>query len=381
MASQDKLRAMFNEMNLEQKGNFIENLKKSLEGSDDIESTQFLDECIAHYTMEMDFMASAEAEELEAAQASEITDEITPPDVEPEVEVIADIEPEVEVIADVEPDVEVIADVEPDVEVITDIEAEAELIIDAGLEEEVMVELDPVEEVIAEPELDPVEEVTVEVDLVEEVTVEVDLVEEVITEPELDVILEAELDIEAEFVVEETSGFEPELEPEADFATEIESEEALEIEIEDEPVVESEPVDLIIEVESETELANIDLTDEIQVEDITDVAIDTDSESIAASPKVKNKVDFIEMEISELANNIRHKMRVIETISYLLSGKGSDIVEAALANESEPALPLESTSAYEEKVEGTELSLSEFAESIRHDIKVIEAISNLLSGV
>jgi len=62
MASQDKLRVMFNEMNLEQKGNFINNLKQSLEGSEDEDSLQFLNECIGHYTMEMEYEASLKEE-------------------------------------------------------------------------------------------------------------------------------------------------------------------------------------------------------------------------------------------------------------------------------------------------------------------------------
>jgi hypothetical protein len=52
----------------------------------------------------------------------------------------------------------------------------------------------------------------------------------------------------------------------------------------------------------------------------------------------------------------------------------------AQANDLEYTLTLDSTKAYEDKVETTESSLSDFAESIRCDIKVIEAISNLLSG-
>jgi len=74
-------------------------------------------------------------------------------------------------------------------------------------------------------------------------------------------------------------------------------------------------------------------------------------------------------------------MSVIEVISHLLSGSGNKIVEA-VSNviEIEPAVPLDNTSDYEEKVEGIEVNVSEFADSIRHDVKVMEAISDLLSG-
>jgi len=43
-------------------------------------------------------------------------------------------------------------------------------------------------------------------------------------------------------------------------------------------------------------------------------------------------------------------------------------------------LPLESTSAYEGKVDEIEESIAVFADSIRQDLKVMEAISKLLSG-
>jgi hypothetical protein len=74
-------------------------------------------------------------------------------------------------------------------------------------------------------------------------------------------------------------------------------------------------------------------------------------------------------------------MSVIETISHLLSGTGNEVIEAvAKVKESEPVLPLESTSDYVSKVECIEASISEFADGIRNDIRVMEAISNLLSG-
>ena len=258
MASQDKLRAMFNEMNFEQKGNFIKTLEKSLEGSDDLDSLQFLDECKGHYTMEKDYMDSLKEEEAE---------EIVTDDTSPELESVPEEEPEPES------------------------------------------ESEPEEEFEPESESEP----------------------------------EEEAELEPEFVPEEEVELEPEFMPDEEFESEPESEE----EVEPEPIQEFEIV-----------------------------------EAPQAVPIIaKSKVDFIEMEISELANNIRHKMRVIETISHLLSDKGSEIMETIVqANDLDYELPLDSTKAYEEKVESTELCLSDFAESIRRDIKVIEAISNLLSG-
>ncbi|MCL2663200.1 MAG: hypothetical protein FWE83_07710 [Oscillospiraceae bacterium] len=292
MASQDKLRAMFNEMNLEQKGNFISNLKNSLEGSEDIESLQFLDECIGHYTMEKDYEDSLKEEAAEET----VTDSTSP---EPEIEAVS--EPETEPEAEAEPELETEAEAEPEPEV----EAEADV----------------------EPEPEPESEAEVE--------------------PESESDSETEMEVESE----------PEIEAEAEVEPESEAEIEPELELE----VELEP-DAVLKLEPEQEIESVEVPQ-------------------AAPTVAKSKVDFIEMEISELANNIRHKMCVIETISHLLSDKGSEIMETITqANDLEYVLPLDSTKAYEEKVESTELCLSDFAESIRRDIKVIEAISNLLSG-
>jgi len=324
MASQDKLRAMFNEMNLEQKGNFINNLKNSLAGSEDIESLQFLDECIGHYTMEKDYEDSLKEE----AAKETVSDDTSP---EPEIDPEAEAEPE--------PETDPEAEAEPEPE--TDPEAEVEP----------EPETDPEAEVEPEPETDPEAEVEPEPE----------------SEPEAEVEPEPESEAEAEVEPE------PETDPEAEVEPEPESEAEAEVEPEpeSEPEAELEPV-FMPELEPEPELDS-------EPEPVQE--LETDEASQAAPTVAKSKVDFIEMEISELANNIRHKMRVIETISHLLSDKGSEIMETITqANDLEYVLPLDSTKAYEEKVESTELCLSEFAESIRRDIKVIEAISDLLSG-
>ena len=265
MASQEKLREMFNGMNTEQKGNFIDNLKKSLEGSDDVESAEFLDECIAVYTTELEMDSATEPVDPEVLQMLDDVSEIAAQDLEIEPVELEPLDPEVIQMLD---DIGEIAAQEPGADILTDDVAE----------------------------------------------------------------LEPELELE------------PEVEPEIDFA---------------------------------------DMTETMDIEaEIDDVVIEESvEESVEIPAGPKNKVDFIEMEISELADNIRYKMSIIDTISHLLSGTGDELIKAAAQlNAAEPDLPLESTSAYESKVDHTEVSISEFADGIRHDMKVMEAISNLLSG-
>jgi len=198
--------------------------------------------------------------------------------------------------------------------------------------------------------------------------------------------VEIEAEVEAEAVAEAELMTEVEIEAEVEAEAEPEALPELELELEAELV----PDELMDEADPEIEL---ELAIASEAEPMPEVELETEPEfELAAEPEIeheisapptttKNRVDFIEMEISELADNIRLKMSVIETISHLLSGTGNEVLKAlAQAQESEPALPLESTSAYEEKVNNIEVSISEFADNIRRDIKVMEAISNLLSG-
>ena len=53
MASQEQVRAMFNGMNLEQKSQFIESLRKSVKAINSVENKQLLDECMALYKKEL----------------------------------------------------------------------------------------------------------------------------------------------------------------------------------------------------------------------------------------------------------------------------------------------------------------------------------------
>jgi len=53
MASQEQVRTMFNGMNLEQKNQFIESLRKSVKAINSVENKQLLDECMALYKKEL----------------------------------------------------------------------------------------------------------------------------------------------------------------------------------------------------------------------------------------------------------------------------------------------------------------------------------------
>jgi len=161
---------------------------------------------------------------------------------------------------------------------------------------------------------------------------EVEIGEESMVEAEA--MLESEAEMEFEDAIEEADP-EPEMEPE--------------VEVFEEPMVEAEP---------EPEPA-------------------FDSEPADAP---KHKIVNIEMKIAELYDNIGTNMSVIETITKLLSGTESDALEAITqAKETEPALLLEKAGDYATKIEYIEMRFSQLAESIKHDMKVIEGISNLLS--
>ena len=361
MASQDKLRAMFNEMNLEQKGNFIENLKKSLEGSDDVDSVQFLNECIGHYTMEKEYMDSLEAEaEVEAEESAAAA-------VEAEVVAVVEAEAVVEDVVEVEAEAVIEDGAEPEAELIVDVEPELAEVIEPELTVEEVV----IEEAIIEPVVDeePVVDVTIEP------VMDVEPIEDI--EPELIIEPDIELDVTPEIELEAVVELEAELEAELDAVAELETDLAAELEA----VVELE-TELELELEMELDLADDTLMVDVGEDSIDELIIEEAViEIVAIPPAPKSKIDFIALEISELASNIRYKMSVIETISNLLSGTGSDIIEAAKqAKEAGQELMLENTSDYEEKVNCIETSISEFADGIRKDMKVMEAVSDLLEG-
>jgi len=312
MAANDELRLMFAGMDLTQKANFIANLEKSLEGSEDEEGMMFLDECKAHYTMEL----------------------------EAEAEIAAD------------------AAVEADVAAEPEIELGPEPAVDEAFEPEIELGPEPVVEDEIEPELllEPDALLEAEVDAEPEVALEEELV------PEIEVMLEEEPVLEPEVILEEEMVLEPEVVLEEEMVLEAEIEEELVAELEPEVALEMEPM-LEVEIEAELEAEPV---------------FEPEPEPL---PVAKSRIDCIEMEISDLADSIRNKMGVIDTISHLLSGEGIEIVKSvAEAKGFEPAQPLESTSAYESKVDSIKESISEFADNILQDIRVMEAISNLLSG-
>jgi len=321
MAANDELRLMFAGMDLTQKANFIANLEKSLEGSEDEEGMMFLDECKAHYTMEL------EAEAEVAAEA-----------VAPEADVAA--EPEIEL--------------------------GPEPVVDEAFEPEIELGPEPVAEDILEPELllEPDALLEAEVEAETEAAIEEELV------PEPEVALEEDLLLEPEAALEEEPILEPEVILEEEMVLEAEIEEEIVAELEPEAALELEPM-LEAEIEAELEA-------ELEIEPELELMPDLEPEPL---PVAKSRIDCIEMEISDLADSIRNKMGVIDTISHLLSGEGVEIVKSvAEAKGFEPAQPLESTSAYESKVDSIKESISEFADNILQDIRVMEAISNLLSG-
>lgn len=244
MASHEQLRAMFNGMDLAQKGQFINNLKKSMEGGGNTENAQFLDECIAQYNEEVE--ATAIPAETGVESLIESTDEIALQEHEPE------------------------------------------------------------------PEPEP----------------EYAMKSEYTTEPAT----------ESEYVPES----DPAPEPEPEYATELEPALTLHDDADSQ-----EPV----------------------------------SERIGAPTTSEKNIDNIANDIYGLAGNIKHNMNVIETISNLLSGTAGEAVEAgAQASEPEPALTLASASAYERKIEHIKERVSEVADSIHRDLSVIESISAILSG-
>ncbi|MCL2248874.1 MAG: hypothetical protein FWC13_06355 [Oscillospiraceae bacterium] len=367
-ASQAKLREMFGAMSIEQKGQFIENLKKTLEGSTDFEDMQFLDECMMIYMMEVD-----------ALESGETSDDGTLADAEPETPVVA--EAVVHVVSDDDFD---ISEVEPEVEVepelVVEPEAEPVAEVEAELVAEPEVEFEP--ELVAEPEAEPVAEV--EAELVAEPEVEL--------EPELVAEPEAEPIAEPEEVAELVAEFEAEVEPELVSEPEVVVEEVAEVvdELETEVMVEDEFVtavgsafddvpttaDKLITEDEAVVSDELSFDEEPMVEEFAET---TASDDIVSAEISRPKIVNIEVRIAELYDNIGKNLSVIETISKLLSGTDSEIVDAVKqAQLTEPTELLDCASDYASKIEYIEGRFAELADSIRHDMSVIEGISNLL---
>jgi hypothetical protein len=330
-ASQAKLREMFGAMSIEQKGQFIENLKKTLEGSTDFEDMQFLDECMMIYMMEVD-----------AAESSETSDDGTLADAEPETPAVA--EAVVHVVSDDDFD---ISEVEP------------EPLVEPGLEVEV----------VPEPEVEIASEAESEI---EEVLEPESLAE---AESEVEPELIAEAEIESELVAE------PEVEPEV----EVDDVSELVDDLETEAVGEDEFVAAVESAFDEVPTAPDEFTvdneplavgDESLAEEFTET---TAFDGVATAEVSRPKIVNIEVRIAELYDNIGKNLSVIETISKLLSGTDSEIVDAVKqAQLTEPTELLDCASDYASKIEYIEGRFAELSDSIRHDVSVIEGISSLL---
>lgn len=324
-ASQAKLREMFGAMSIEQKGQFIENLKKTLEGSTDFEDMQFLDECMMIYMMELEAAESGEAASDGAFADAESE---TPVATEAVVHVVSDddfdiSEDESEPLVEAEPETEETPEPDAEVESEAEIEPEPEFVVEPE------VEVEP--ESVAEPE-DEIEP-------------------EPVSEPEVEVTGAAELvdDSESEAVVED----EPSTSD--DFAVYDEPVASAEFSFDDEPVV---------------------IEDEPIADDFSETAASNDIVSAEISkPKIVN----IEVRIAELYDNIGKNLSVIETISNLLSGTDSEVVDAIKQTQiTEPTELLDCAGDYASKIEYIESRFAELADSIRHDMSIIEGISSLL---
>jgi len=102
----------------------------------------------------------------------------------------------------------------------------------------------------------------------------------------------------------------------------------------------------------------------------------------SATGASENRIENIAMGIFDINDNIQYNMNVVETISYLLSEKGSDILAAtSKVSGAELTLTLENSGEYESIVSSIEMKFAELTDTIREDMRKIEAISSLLSGV
>ena len=311
-ASQAKLREMFGAMGTEQKGQFIENLKKTLEGSTDFEDIQFLDECMMIYMME-----------LEAAESGEAVSDGALADAESETP--ASTEAVVHVVSDDDFDVS-----EDESDPLVEAEPEAGEIPEPDAKIESEAEIEPEPEVVVEPEVE--------------------------IEPES--VAEPEVEIEPESVFEpegEVNGATELVDDSDDFVVYDDPVASAELSFDDEPVV---------------------IEDEPIADDFSETAAPNDIVSAEISkPKIVN----IEVRIAELYDNIGKNLSVIETISNLLSGTDSEVVDAIKQTQiTEPTELLDCAGDYASKIEYIEGRFAELADSIRHDMSIIEGISSLL---
>ena len=61
MASQEQVKGLFTEMNMEQKGQFLDSLKRSIKANNSVENVQLFDECMALYKKELGVISKRKA--------------------------------------------------------------------------------------------------------------------------------------------------------------------------------------------------------------------------------------------------------------------------------------------------------------------------------
>ena len=262
--------------------------------------------------------------------------------------------------------------VEPEPVVESMLEPETEIAPESKPKPKPKAEPEPEPETVAEPE--PV--------------VEAELTSENVIEPEPDSEAKAEPGLVAETVVKP----EPKAKPKAEAETVVEPKS--ETVVEPETVVESE-----LGSETETEAGTVRAAQSADADD--NGVLESVSEGDIAPAASENRIDFIAKEIYDLADNIRYNLGVIETISDLLSGKWHVEPEAETPDKKDEQALVDATPSFgtdtagirdifrdgiatpvefENKINYIEMKVSELADSIRHDVSVIGAISNLLSG-
>ncbi|MCL2222252.1 MAG: hypothetical protein FWC20_09845 [Oscillospiraceae bacterium] len=95
----------------------------------------------------------------------------------------------------------------------------------------------------------------------------------------------------------------------------------------------------------------------------------------------ESRIENLALRIFDINDNIQYNMNVVETISFLLSEKGRDILAVtSKISGAELTLTLENAGEYESIVSSIEMKFAKLADAIRKDMSKIEAISNLLSG-
>jgi len=101
----------------------------------------------------------------------------------------------------------------------------------------------------------------------------------------------------------------------------------------------------------------------------------------SAQGSSESRIENLALGIFDINDNIQYNMNVVETISFLLSDKGSDILAVtSKISGAELTLTLENAGEYESIVSSIETKFAELTDTIRKDMSKIEAISNCFQG-